>query len=240
MVALTPEIYSIHGGPFVLSLEGRREHTFLWLFCSAGLFFRLLSFLRKAKIIHVAWTVPPLPPALSDGGFTPQSKCLLGSPSAFFSQTSELNQVSFHPSVFLFLLFFKRSCVSAAPRLTSLPPFSIFLWTLTLYVPLSLLAPSVFPLLLTSFPPHVHVPRCLRCRWRRSSQPACHHASLEGTARTALLRYPPPLCFCCCPLCPTAQGCPGPVCWLAVHAQRESSDGDWRIVKAEGSAGTRR
>lgn len=161
LVALTPEIYSIHGGPFVLSLEGRREHTFLWLFCSAGLFFRLLSFLRKAEIIHVAWTVPPTPPpALSDGGFTPQSKCLLGSPSAFFSQTSELNQVSFHPSVFLFLLFFKRSCVSTAPRLTSLPPFSIFPWNLTLYVPLSLLASSVFPLLLTSFPPHVHVPRC--------------------------------------------------------------------------------
>lgn len=62
LVALTPEIYSIHGGPFVLSLEGRREHTFLWLFCSAGLFFRLLSFLRKAEIIHVAWTVPPTPP----------------------------------------------------------------------------------------------------------------------------------------------------------------------------------
>lgn len=58
LVALTPASMGVGGRPFVLSLEGRRERNFLWLFCSAGLFFRLLSFTGKAEIIHVAWTAP--------------------------------------------------------------------------------------------------------------------------------------------------------------------------------------
>lgn len=48
LVALTPEMYRIHGELFVLSLEGRREQNFLWLFSSASLFFPLLlSFLGE-------------------------------------------------------------------------------------------------------------------------------------------------------------------------------------------------
>lgn len=146
--------------------------------------------------------LPGLPLALSDGDFTPQSKCLLGSSSAFFAQTSELNQVSFHSSIFPFLLFFKRSDVSTTPRLTSLPLFSIFLWNLTLYVFLSLITSSVFSLLLTSFPPHLHV---LRCPLLPENLPSlCLPTQLSKAQPTLRFVPSPPFCFCGCPLNLTA------------------------------------
>lgn len=132
--------------------------------------------------------LPRLPLALSDGDFTPQSKCLLGSSSAFFAQTSELNQVSFHSSIFPFLLFFKRSYVSTMPRLTSLPLFSILLWNLTLYVFLSLITSSVFSLLLTSFPPHLHVLIALCCQ-RISPASVSPHGSRRRSPHCA--SFPP-------------------------------------------------
>lgn len=153
---------------------------------------------------------------------------------------SELNQVSFRPSIFPFLLFFKRGSVSATPGLTSPPLFSIFLWDLPLYLLLSLITSSVFSLLLTSFRLHMHA---LRCPVLPEKPPSLlsHHASLEGTAHTALLRFPSTPLFLLIPSVPNgAQAAEDQSAGLPFTLSSIPLMAFGALVKAEGSAGTRR
>lgn len=69
----------------------------------------------------------------------PESKCVVWSPSAFFSQTSEIIQVFIHLFFCCFYFFFpqKKLCPYFLLRLTSLPLFSTLLWNFSLWISFS-------------------------------------------------------------------------------------------------------
>lgn len=154
LVALTPEIYCIHGGGLLVLLWRGGENTTFFSFLFCRLFFPLLLSFPEKRWNHPCDLDSP---TLSD--FSLQSKCSVWSPSTCFSQTSDLIQVSSHSSHSPFLLF-RRSLVCL---LLTKTVFSNIL----LHFPLEfqfflLLIPSgfFFCLLLTFSPQHKHILSC--------------------------------------------------------------------------------